>query len=70
MMHLMDISNEIQESLGTSYNIVPDYIDEEELLRILDLLSEGVYNIHIFLLCNLEIFAFFTSDISVHTPKR
>ena len=53
MMHLMDISNEIQESLGTSYNIVPDYIDEEELLGILDLLSEGVYNIHIFLLCNL-----------------
>lgn len=31
MMDLMDISNEIQESLGRSYN-VPDDIDEEELL--------------------------------------
>ena len=31
MMDLMDTSNEIQESLGRSYN-VPDYIDEEELL--------------------------------------
>jgi charged multivesicular body protein 5 len=31
MMDLMDMSNEIQESLGRSYN-VPDDIDEEELL--------------------------------------
>lgn len=31
MMDLMDVSNEIQESLGRSYN-VPDDIDEEELM--------------------------------------
>ena len=31
MMDLMDVSTEIQESLGRSYN-VPDYIDEDELL--------------------------------------
>lgn len=31
MMDLMDVSTEIQESLGRSYNI-PDYIDEEELM--------------------------------------
>lgn len=31
MMDLMDISTEIQESLGRSYN-VPDDIDEEELM--------------------------------------
>lgn len=31
MMELMDVSTEIQESLGRSYN-VPDDIDEEELM--------------------------------------
>jgi charged multivesicular body protein 5 len=31
MMDLMDVSNEIQETLGRSYNI-PDDIDEEELM--------------------------------------
>lgn len=31
MMDLMDVSTEIQESLGRSYN-VPDDIDEEELM--------------------------------------
>ena len=31
MMDLMDISTEIQESLGRSYN-VPDDIDEEDLM--------------------------------------
>lgn len=31
MMDLMDVSNEIQETLGRSYN-VPDDIDEEELM--------------------------------------
>ncbi|EMS68172.1 Charged multivesicular body protein 5 [Triticum urartu] len=31
MMDLMDVSNEIQETLGRSY-IVPDDIDEEELM--------------------------------------
>ncbi|MBA0629441.1 hypothetical protein Goshw_009551 [Gossypium schwendimanii] len=31
MMDMMDVSNEIQETLGRSYN-VPDYIDEEELM--------------------------------------
>lgn len=31
MMDLMDVSNEIQETLGTSYN-VPEDIDEEELM--------------------------------------
>ncbi|KAH7443660.1 hypothetical protein KP509_02G044700 [Ceratopteris richardii] len=38
MMDLMDISNEIQESLGRSYN-VPDDIDEDELLGELDALE-------------------------------
>ncbi|KAK4435935.1 Vacuolar protein sorting-associated protein 60.2 [Sesamum alatum] len=38
MMDLMDVSNEIQESLGRSYN-VPDYIDEDELLGELDALE-------------------------------
>lgn len=31
MMDLMDMSNEIQESLGRSYN-VPDDIDEDDLM--------------------------------------
>lgn len=31
MMDMMDISSEIQESLGRSYS-VPDDIDEEELM--------------------------------------
>lgn len=31
MMDLMDVSNEIQETLGRSYS-VPDDIDEEELM--------------------------------------
>uniref|UniRef100_A0A8R7NXQ2 Charged multivesicular body protein 5 n=1 Tax=Triticum urartu TaxID=4572 RepID=A0A8R7NXQ2_TRIUA len=31
MMDLMDVSNEIQETLGRSYS-VPDDIDEEELI--------------------------------------
>lgn len=31
MMDLMDLSTEIQESLGRSYN-VPDDIDEDELM--------------------------------------
>ncbi|KAK9170309.1 hypothetical protein Syun_002449 [Stephania yunnanensis] len=35
MMDLMDVSNEIQESLGRSYN-VPDDIDEEELMGELE----------------------------------
>ncbi|KAL2492311.1 Uncharacterized protein Adt_27939 [Abeliophyllum distichum] len=35
MMDLMDVSNEIQESLGRSYS-VPDDIDEEELMGELD----------------------------------
>ncbi|XP_051143691.1 vacuolar protein sorting-associated protein 60.1 [Andrographis paniculata] len=38
MMDLMDVSNEIQESLGRSYN-VPDDIDEDELLGELDALE-------------------------------
>ncbi|KAK4757990.1 hypothetical protein SAY87_019291 [Trapa incisa] len=38
MMDLMDVSNEIQETLGRSYN-VPDYIDEEELMGELDALE-------------------------------
>jgi len=48
MMDLMDVSNEIQETLGRSYS-VPDDIDEEELMGELDALeadmeseSEGV----------------------------
>lgn len=38
MMELMDVSTEIQESLGRSYN-VPDDIDEEELMGELDALE-------------------------------
>eukprot|EP00252_Welwitschia_mirabilis_P016636 TRINITY_DN3678_c0_g1_i1.p1 TRINITY_DN3678_c0_g1~~TRINITY_DN3678_c0_g1_i1.p1 ORF type:complete len:237 (+),score=76.40 TRINITY_DN3678_c0_g1_i1:245-955(+) len=38
MMDLMDISSEIQESLGRSYS-VPDDIDEEELMGELDALE-------------------------------
>ncbi|KAI4373103.1 hypothetical protein MLD38_011265 [Melastoma candidum] len=38
MMDLMDESNEIQETLGRSYN-VPDDIDEEELMGELDALE-------------------------------
>ncbi|GFP88842.1 charged multivesicular body protein 5 [Phtheirospermum japonicum] len=38
MMDLMDVSNDIQESLGRSYN-VPDDIDEDELLGELDALE-------------------------------
>ncbi|KAK1309626.1 hypothetical protein QJS10_CPA08g01368 [Acorus calamus] len=38
MMDLMDVSNEIQETLGRSYN-VPDDIDDEELMGELDALE-------------------------------
>ncbi|KAJ6809118.1 charged multivesicular body protein 5-like isoform X2 [Iris pallida] len=38
MMDLMDVSNEIQESLGRNYN-VPDDIDEEDLMGELDALE-------------------------------
>jgi charged multivesicular body protein 5 len=38
MMDLMDVSNEIQESLGRSYS-VPDDIDEDDLLGELDALE-------------------------------
>lgn len=38
MMDLMDMSNEIQESLGRSYN-VPDDIDEDDLMGELDALE-------------------------------
>ncbi|XAR53537.1 hypothetical protein NMG60_11022131 [Bertholletia excelsa] len=38
MMDMMDVSNEIQESLGRSYN-VPEDIDEEELMGELDALE-------------------------------
>ncbi|GFP93076.1 charged multivesicular body protein 5 [Phtheirospermum japonicum] len=38
MMDLMDVSSEIQESLGRSYN-VPDDIDENELMGELDALE-------------------------------
>ncbi|XVF12043.1 hypothetical protein REPUB_Repub08aG0080800 [Reevesia pubescens] len=38
MMDLMDVSNEIQETLGRSYN-VPDDIDEDKLLGELDALE-------------------------------
>ncbi|XP_074565607.1 vacuolar protein sorting-associated protein 60.2-like [Curcuma longa] len=38
MIDMMDISTEIQESLGRSYN-VPDDIDEEELMGELDALE-------------------------------
>ncbi|KAM7265197.1 hypothetical protein ACFE04_002880 [Oxalis oulophora] len=38
MMDMMDVSNEIQETLGRSYN-VPDDIDEEDLMGELDALE-------------------------------
>ncbi|KAK2971295.1 hypothetical protein RJ640_001321 [Escallonia rubra] len=38
MMDMMDVSNEIQESLGRSYS-VPDDIDEEDLMGELDALE-------------------------------
>ncbi|KAK6135949.1 hypothetical protein DH2020_030287 [Rehmannia glutinosa] len=38
MLDLMDVSNEIQESLGRSYN-VPDDIDEDDLMGELDALE-------------------------------
>ncbi|KAI3721739.1 hypothetical protein L2E82_32757 [Cichorium intybus] len=38
MMDMMDVSNEIQESLGRSYS-VPDDIDEDELMGELDALE-------------------------------
>ncbi|KAL6494325.1 hypothetical protein OROGR_031125 [Orobanche gracilis] len=38
MIDLMDVSNEIQESLGRSYN-VPDDIDEDDLMGELDALE-------------------------------
>ncbi|KAJ9540773.1 hypothetical protein OSB04_027279 [Centaurea solstitialis] len=38
MMDMMDISNEIQESLGRSYS-VPDDIDEDDLMGELDALE-------------------------------
>ncbi|KAL6521774.1 hypothetical protein OROGR_018343 [Orobanche gracilis] len=38
MLDLMDVSSEIQESLGKSYNL-PDDIDEDELLGELDALE-------------------------------
>ncbi|KAJ8756234.1 hypothetical protein K2173_025046 [Erythroxylum novogranatense] len=38
MMDLMDVSNEVQETLGRSYN-VPDDIDEDELMGELDALE-------------------------------
>ncbi|KAJ3683262.1 hypothetical protein LUZ60_013489 [Juncus effusus] len=41
MMDLMDVSNEIQESLGRTYN-VPDDIDEDDLMGELDALEEDM----------------------------
>ncbi|KAI3421382.1 uncharacterized protein J3R85_012418 [Psidium guajava] len=41
MMDLMDVSNEIQETLGRSYN-VPDDIDEDDLLDELDALESDM----------------------------
>ncbi|RYQ92279.1 hypothetical protein Ahy_B09g098464 isoform A [Arachis hypogaea] len=43
MMDLMDVSNEIQETLGRSYN-VPDDIDEDELMGELDALELDMGN--------------------------
>ncbi|GLT88715.1 hypothetical protein SLE2022_067280 [Rubroshorea leprosula] len=43
MMDLMDVSNEIQETLGRSYN-VPDDIDEEDLMGELEALEADMGN--------------------------
>lgn len=43
MMDLMDVSNEIQETLGRSYN-VPDDIDEDDLMGELDALEADMGN--------------------------
>lgn len=41
MMDLMDVSNEIQESLGRSYS-VPDDIDEDDLMGGKDKIHYGL----------------------------
>ncbi|AEE74937.1 putative Snf7 family protein [Arabidopsis thaliana] len=43
MMDLMDVSSEIQESLGRSYNI-PDGLDEDDLMGELDALEADMGN--------------------------
>ncbi|XP_013737805.1 vacuolar protein sorting-associated protein 60.2-like isoform X3 [Brassica napus] len=43
MMDLMDVSSEIQDSLGRSYN-VPDDIDEDDLMGELDALEADMGN--------------------------
>ena len=46
MMDLMDTSNEIQETLGRSYNL-PDDIDEDDLMggRLLDITLMLIYKL-------------------------
>jgi charged multivesicular body protein 5 len=47
MTDLMDVSNEIQETLGRSYNI-PDDVDEEELMGGMEAaISSWQYDIYI-----------------------
>jgi len=49
MTDLMDVSNEIQETLGRSYNI-PDDVDEEELMGGTEAaISSWQYDIYIWI---------------------
>jgi charged multivesicular body protein 5 len=56
MMDLMDVSNEIQETLGRSYN-VPDDIDEEELMGGMPQFPILLFldNLHIFKSCMFQL---------------
>jgi hypothetical protein len=56
MMDLMDVSNEIQETLGRSYN-VPDDIDEEELMGGMPQFPILLFldNLHIYTSCMFQL---------------
>jgi hypothetical protein len=55
MMDLMDVSNEIQETLGRSYN-VPDDIDEEELMGG-PVQSYWQFDFSLIIICKRHIFS-------------
>jgi hypothetical protein len=64
MTDLMDVSNEIQETLGRSYNI-PDDVDEEELMGGMEILIDLAiwqfylhYIFHVFLARHLAVLLF------------
>jgi hypothetical protein len=64
MTDLMDVSNEIQETLGRSYNI-PDDVDEEELMGGMEILIDLAiwqfylhYSFQVFLAHHLAVLLF------------